>query len=267
MLKDRLVTGFIAAVMLIAVLLASDLTLQIAVLVITILILLELYKALGLTRKRALMVLGLIPPVFVFLSRTVDMSILLYVYIILMFAALIVFHEDISFRDVASVFMASLFVTFFLWHIVMVRQIEEHGRYLIWAVFIGSCLSDTFAYLVGNFMGSHRLAPKISPKKTVEGAIGGILGTVISFLVYGLILNKGFSLEVNINGLWMLGVLSSIVSQIGDLTASIIKRESGIKDFGAILPGHGGVLDRFDSIMFAAPMVYYFVTMFPIIVS
>ena len=124
----------------------------------------------------------------------------------------------------------------------------------IWLVFLIAFGTDTFAYLVGNIFGKHKLSPNISPNKTKEGALGGILGSVIIALI--------FSYLANVESLWkllILSILASIVSQIGDLVASRIKRLANIKDYGFIFPGHGGVLDRFDSIIFCAPLIYYYV--------
>ena len=121
-------------------------------------------------------------------------------------------------------------------------------------------MTDTFAYFSGYFFGKHKLCPEISPKKTVEGSIGGSLWSVGIVLVYGLLVDKQFGVEINYIKLGVLGVLIAIVSQIGDLTASVIKRKYGVKDYGTIFPGHGGVLDRLDSIIATAPLVYVYIT-------
>ena len=124
-------------------------------------------------------------------------------------------------------------------------------------IFIIAWGTDTFAYLSGSLFGKTKLCPKLSPKKTVEGSLGGILGAIILTLIYA----KYFG----VFPVWkfvLLSLIGSIIAQIGDLTASKIKRLTGIKDFGFIMPGHGGVLDRFDSILFTAPFIYYFVNFF-----
>ena len=265
MLTNRIITSIIAICLLVTVLLSDKIVLDIAVFISIIVLLYELYRALGITKKPVLFVLGMIPPFFVFAVDKISTPLLICIYVYILFAALIIFHKSIKLADVAVVFFLSVFVTTFLWHIALLRTFDDDkGKYLIWAVFIGACMSDTSAYFVGRFLGKHKLAPTISPKKTIEGSAGGILGSVIGLLIYGLILNKCFSLEINIIPLIILGVLSSIAAQLGDLSASIIKRECSIKDFGHVLPGHGGFLDRFDSILFTAPLVYYFVLFFPI---
>ncbi|HSH36827.1 phosphatidate cytidylyltransferase, partial [Schnuerera sp.] len=124
-------------------------------------------------------------------------------------------------------------------------------------IFIIAWGTDTFAYLTGSLFGKNKLCPKLSPKKTVEGSIGGIIGSIILTLIfvkyYGLFPIWKF---------FLLAFLGSIIAQLGDLNASKIKRVTGIKDYGFIMPGHGGILDRFDSILFTAPFVYYFVNFF-----
>ena len=130
------------------------------------------------------------------------------------------------------------------------------GKYAYLLIFIGAWATDTGAYFVGVLFGKHKLIPAVSPKKTVEGALGGILGCVLGFFIYGLILDKIFYVDVNYLPLLVLAVPVAIVSQIGDLIASYLKRENSIKDFGFVFPGHGGVMDRFDSIIAVAPVIY-----------
>ena len=148
-----------------------------------------------------------------------------------------------------------------LTHVLLIRQNLVHGKVLVWLVILIAFGSDSFAYFTGVTLGRHKLAPILSPKKTIEGAIGGILGSMLICLGYGLFLEwRGyFTLPaMAYASLALLGILGSLFSQIGDLVGSAIKRETGIKDFGRLIPGHGGILDRLDSILFVAPFVYYF---------
>ncbi|MDR1101944.1 MAG: phosphatidate cytidylyltransferase [Clostridiales bacterium] len=156
-------------------------------------------------------------------------------------------------------------IIFALFSCISFIRIEENGNFLIWAAFIGAFVTDTFAYIFGIFFGRHKLCEKISPKKTWEGAIGGGICTIIAFWIFGMILENNFLLKVNFVNLMILGVLCAIFSQLGDLTASFIKRRQNIKDFGNILPGHGGILDRCDSLLFTAPLVFIFVNLFRVI--
>ena len=129
--------------------------------------------------------------------------------------------------------------------------------------FIIAWATDTGAYFTGYFLGKHKLAPEMSPKKTIEGAIGGILVAVIATVVYGVILYGNYYL-VGMIKYAIVGGAGSVVSQIGDLAASCIKRDFGKKDYGTILPGHGGLMDRFDSVLFAAPYVLFMIVYFGI---
>ncbi len=132
------------------------------------------------------------------------------------------------------------------------------GNYLYMLIFIGAWATDAGAYFVGVSMGKHKLIPGVSPHKTVEGAIGGVLGCAVGYAIYGAVLSLAFNVKVNWVALMILAVIIAVVDQFGDLIASYIKREQGIKDFGTIFPGHGGVLDRFDSIIAIAPVIYIF---------
>ena len=137
--------------------------------------------------------------------------------------------------------------------IVLLRDFQNIGMYLFMLIFVGAWMTDIFAYFVGRFFGKHKLIPEISPKKTVEGSIGGIVFCSLSFVLYGFILSYFTSISlVSYIVLGVVGVIISIVSQIGDLTMSQIKRQFGVKDYGKIFPGHGGMLDRFDSILAVA---------------
>lgn len=139
--------------------------------------------------------------------------------------------------------------------IVLVRY-GNKGGYLYMLVFLGAWICDTFAYFTGKFFGKHKLIPEISPKKTVEGSIGGIVFTVISFVIFGLIVNLGFDASISYIKLCIFAVVLSIVSQFGDLIASTVKRQYDIKDYGNLFPGHGGILDRFDGVMLTAPTLF-----------
>jgi phosphatidate cytidylyltransferase len=132
------------------------------------------------------------------------------------------------------------------------------GKYIYLLIFLGAWVCDTFAYFTGKFLGKHKLIPEISPKKTIEGSIGGIVFTIGAFVLYGFIVNKNFGDEIKLSYILLvvLGLASSIISQVGDLVASAVKRQYDIKDYGKLFPGHGGVLDRFDSVMLVAPITY-----------
>ena len=143
--------------------------------------------------------------------------------------------------------------------IYLVRSLP-YGVYSVWMIFISSWICDTCAYVVGMLIGRHKMVPKLSPKKSIEGAVGGIVGSAIVGALYGYFIVEPVIAEQNVT--WAFVVISAVgavISQIGDLAASAIKRNHEIKDYGKLIPGHGGVMDRFDSVIFTAPMIYLLV--------
>lgn len=157
-------------------------------------------------------------------------------------------NKIIGFGDVAAVFTSVSYVTVSFASMSLTRYMSNGGK-IFGLVFIVAWVCDTFAYFTGRLIGKHKLAPNLSPKKTIEGSIGGIVFAVIGCIIYGLIIEATTDLSANYLVLSLLGFVLSIVSQIGDIWASLIKREHGIKDYSRMLPGHGGVMDRFDSIL------------------
>lgn len=177
-------------------------------------------------------------------------------YIIMSLAVMVLNHKNISFNQVSSCIAGNIYITVSLMHLYLIRVMPD-GKFYIWVPFLIAWLTDTFAYFTGFFMGKHKLIPSVSPKKTVEGSIGGISGAVIIVFLFQFICYKFFGFEPNyINGV-IVAVICSIASQFGDLAASCIKREHGVKDFGSIMPGHGGILDRFDSVIYISPIVFF----------
>jgi len=146
--------------------------------------------------------------------------------------------------------------------LVQLRMMEE-GAFLVMLPIVAAFLTDIGAYFFGMFLGKHRGVTKVSPNKSLEGFAGGLVSGVVFMVLYGLILKNGFALEVNMLRLALYGLIGSIVTMLGDLSFSLIKRQYGIKDYGSLLPGHGGMLDRFDSMSFAAPTMWLLVTLIP----
>jgi len=157
--------------------------------------------------------------------------------------------------------MATVFA--FLYAPVMLSYIYrtrclENGKYIVWFIFISSWMCDTSAYVVGMLIGKHKMAPRLSPKKSIEGGIGGIVGAALVGLLYGWFLGKSGIMEASHLFVYpLIAAVGAVISQIGDLAASAVKRHYDIKDYGKLIPGHGGILDRFDSAIFTAPIVYY----------
>lgn len=143
--------------------------------------------------------------------------------------------------------------------IYLVRSLP-YGEYSVWMIFISSWICDTCAYVVGMLIGKHKMSPKLSPKKSIEGAIGGIAGSALVGALYSYFIVDSVITEQNVTWAFILiSAIGAMISQIGDLAASAIKRNHEIKDYGKLIPGHGGVMDRFDSVIFTAPMIYLLV--------
>lgn len=168
-------------------------------------------------------------------------------------------HGKADIRDVSSAFVLWLYTVVGFMSLIYVHDFITGGRYFYLLAFIGAWVTDTFAYFTGMLLGKHKLIPDVSPKKTVEGAVGGIVFCVLAFVGFGLLYNHLWLLEGDTPlPLWLMatvGLLVSLVSQIGDLSLSLLKRKYGIKDFGKIFPGHGGVMDRFDSVLAVSIML------------
>lgn len=156
----------------------------------------------------------------------------------------------LSSEELALSVMAYLYIPISLSYIYSLRM--QQGNY-VWLVFLLAYITDTFAYFVGRAFGKHKLIPSVSPKKTVEGAVGGVVGAVLCCLLF----EKCFGEDSHYVGIVILALLGSVASQLGDLFASTMKRHFKVKDYGKLIPGHGGVLDRVDSVLFTAPLTYY----------
>ncbi|MGE4275728.1 MAG: phosphatidate cytidylyltransferase [Lawsonibacter sp.] len=172
-------------------------------------------------------------------------------------------HEKpVSFEQVMVCLFGGLIIPVCLSALVQLKGMEN-GRYLVLLPVICAFLTDAGAYFVGMFLGRHRGITRVSPNKSLEGYVGGILSGAVFLLLYGLILQKFAHLTVSFPALALYGLLGSAITELGDLSFSLVKRQYGVKDYGNLLPGHGGMLDRFDSMIFAAPMLLLLVELFP----
>jgi phosphatidate cytidylyltransferase len=175
----------------------------------------------------------------------------IYVYMMWLMGISVFSKGRIAFSKIAEVILVVTYVSVSFTSLVLLRYINStYGALCFVLAFLIPWVCDVFAYFVGSKLGKHKLIPEVSPKKTVEGAIGGVIFSEIFCLLYGLGVDYfGKNIEVNYIVLALFGVILPIVSQLGDLIASLIKREYGVKDYGRILPGHGGIMDRFDSVL------------------
>lgn len=189
---------------------------------------------------------------------------MLLVFWVLLFSELMANHVKISIEMVMECFFAGAAVPYLLSSVIRILEMTR-GRYLIPVPFVVAFLSDAGAYFAGSAWGKHKLAPVVSPNKTIEGALGGLLCAMLGMLIYGLVLQLGFRMQVNYGAALLYGLAGSIVGVFGDLCFSVIKRMSGIKDFGTLIPGHGGFFDRFDSMVMVAPLMEALILLMPVV--
>ncbi len=234
--------------------------------VISMIGLMELYRVVGVNKSLAGAV-GYIGGAVWFLyvalkqyglEGQLNMQLIVAGFTVLLLGVYVLTFPKFNSEQITMVFFGLFYVAVTLSYIYMVRM-QECGAYTVWLIFIGSWGSDTMAYVVGRKLGKTKIAPKLSPKKSLEGLLGGIFGAALIGFIYALIfksqLQTSFSNPCLVFAI--VGAAGSVVSQIGDMAASAIKRNKNIKDYGTLIPGHGGILDRFDSVIFIAPIVYY----------
>ncbi len=200
--------------------------------------------------------------ILLFIEKNELADLIPVVALLLLMGIYVIRYPKYNAKDVFAAFTGFVYVAVLLSFLYRIR-VEDNGMLLLWLVFIGTWGSDTCAYCFGCLFGKHKAFPVLSPKKSVEGCIGGVAGTALIAGVYAACLNRFVEgAEVSVIVFVIIGMLASIVSQIGDLAASAMKRNYEIKDYGKLIPGHGGILDRFDSIIFTAPLVYLMVQIF-----
>ena len=257
----RLISAFCAVVLLFVVVLSGNMIALTAALVIcSTLGVFELFKVFGFLDKPVLVVCSMLMAACVILNQYINPTIIMaafFVYVLILVCHMLKFNGVFSFSDAATSAFGVVYVSVPLYMLLGLRC-QDNGFWLLWIALGGAWVTDSFAYFTGMLFGKHKLCPKISPKKTIEGSVGGTVFTVGIGLLFGYLVSKYAGVGVNYINLGVLSLICAIVSQLGDLTASTIKREKGIKDFGNLMPGHGGFMDRFDSTLFVAPAVFIF---------
>ncbi len=274
-MKTRIITAVVAIAVLLPILIFSDtVALPIAMALCSLVAVYEMMSCIGLKKAYSLNIplylcaIGL--PFFIRYSEDIDLIrqvvvaaaliISLYFFSVLTFS-----HGKYKLSDVAVAFLTGFYILAGFNAILILRDYEMGGKYVYLTVFLGAWITDTFAYFCGMLFGrggKHKLIPDVSPKKTVEGSIGGIVFCILGMVVFGLIINHISDLHANYLFLIIGGFLASIVSQVGDLCMSVIKRTYGIKDYGKLFPGHGGMLDRFDSVIAVSIVLAVFCSFF-----
>ena len=257
-----MLTRIIAALALLPLfifILIGGLPLYIAEIVILAIALREFYKAFNAKDIHPIQNIGYIFVAYLALKNILNLGIE-YTYIVIF--ALFIYSITYILRcknnivDIAITFFSIFYVAISIDFIVLTINSFEKGTIYVWTIFIVAFLTDTFAYFTGYLFGKHKLIPKVSPKKTIEGSIGGVVGSTVGCIVFGYLFN------LDMIAMIIIGSIGSVIAQFGDLFASSIKRYVGIKDYGKLIPGHGGVLDRFDSVILVAPFVYYAIILF-----
>ncbi|MCR5272189.1 MAG: phosphatidate cytidylyltransferase [Lachnospiraceae bacterium] len=263
MFKTRLLSGVILVLLAFILIIPGGEILVVSMGIISLIGMYELYRVVQI-EKKAPAIMAYILAIIYYLNlyfNIFDSEMIFAIICIVFLMAVYVFtYPKYSTEQMAVTFFGIFYVAVMLSYVYLTRCMND-GLYLVWLIFLCSWGADTSAYCVGVLIGKHKMSPKLSPKKSIEGAVGGIVGTMIFtyifFMAFG---GKMDMLEGNdtIKFVIISGVCA-FVSMIGDLTASAIKRNYDIKDYGTLIPGHGGILDRFDSVIFIAPIVYYLI--------
>lgn len=254
----RIISAVIGIPLLLFFIIMGGPPLKIITLIVSLIGMYELYKAVSGKLKLVHMV-GFLLNIIYFLitfAENVYLSsnIFIYISVLLIMIIIVLFHKTNNINDGAITIFGFFYVGVML---SLICRIRDFSIIFAWLPFIFAFASDTGAYFIGSAIGRHKLTPELSPKKSVEGALGGIVTTAVLSAVYAFVCFKIYSLDIKyIPVLAAAGAVGSVFGQFGDLAASAIKRYTGIKDYGNIMPGHGGVLDRFDSVLFTLPLVY-----------
>ena len=229
------------------------------VIALSVLGLYEFYKTVKVKKYNPISIIGYILLVLYYITNN-KFEALSVIIILATFVLLCIPILDLkyNFIDMSLTLLGFIYVGVFFSFIYLVND-KPYGNYLIWLIFLSSWLCDTTAYYTGRFFGKHKLCPKVSPKKTIEGSIGGLLGSTIACGIFGIIISK-YVPNIATYHYFIIGTICGVFCQFGDLVASSIKRFVDIKDYSNLIPGHGGILDRFDSILFSGVVVYMYLT-------
>lgn len=260
MFKTRLLSGIVLVIIALVTVIGGGDLLFATLLIISLIGMSELYKILD-VNKKLLGITGYAAAVVYYLLVRFDKKDMVLMaaiaFLVVLMAVYVFSYPKYKADQVMMTYFGFFYVAVMLSYIYQTRLLVN-GAFSVWLVFICSWGCDTCAYCVGMLIGKHKMAPKLSPKKSVEGGIGGIAGAALIGALYALIVNKAASgVNLDILSYAVIGGAGGAISQIGDLAASAIKRNHDIKDYGKLIPGHGGILDRFDSVIFTAPIIYY----------
>ena len=269
-MKTRVIAALVLIPVLLAVLfVAPPILLAISVGIVCAIGAYELLEGTGLVKNIRLifytMLMAFCVPVWCYFGMDRIYGLLgVFVFISALFGEILLFRGKLPIGKIAVCMVGGLVIPYFLSSLVRLMG-DGSGRNVILIPFVLAYMADTGAYFIGCAFGRHKLAPNISPKKSVEGLIGGLMFAVIGMLLYCLILDSAF--DTNVNYLYAItyGIIGALAGTFGDLSFSAIKRQAGIKDYGNLIPGHGGVLDRFDSVIIVAPLTEILLALLPVL--
>ena len=270
MFKTRLLSGILLVIIALITLITGGNLLFLVLLAISLIGMTELYRVFSIEKKAP----GIVGYVFALLyyallyfrpllpGEELNWFMLLFMgYLICQMAVLVFAYPRYNTQQIMAAFFGMFYVSVMLSYIYQTR-ILPGGIFTVWLVFVCSWGCDTCAYCVGMLIGKHKMAPVLSPKKSIEGGIGGIAGAALIGVLYALAINHWGNAGADVAAYAVIGAAGGAISQVGDLAASAIKRYHNIKDYGKLIPGHGGILDRFDSVIFTAPIIYYLAILF-----
>ena len=273
-MKTRILTAIVMAIVGIPILIFSQyIVYPITVAILALFGVYEMLRTLGLEKNYLLSypayVMALSLPILAYffsvkstLTFILAVAAALFIYLIYTFFVAVFARGKIKYSEICTAFASVTYLVFSFTALSVIRCLEN-GIWNLVILLIAAWGCDSSAYFTGFLIGKHKLIPEISPKKTVEGAIGGIVGATLLMLLFGFIVSVTTNLTPNYLVLALLGFVLSAISQVGDLIASLIKREHGVKDYGNIFPGHGGVMDRFDSVLSITTILMVVCILFP----
>lgn len=260
MFKTRLLSGILLVIIALVTIITGGDVLFATILAISLIGMTEIYKILEVNNK-LLGGVGYAAAIVYFallrFERTDLITMLTIIFLISLMAVYVFAYPKYRSEHIMLAFFGLFYVAFMLSYVYQIRMLEQ-GAFLVWLVFLCSWGCDTCAYCVGVLFGKHKMAPVLSPKKSIEGGVGGVVGAALLGAIYAVAINKfAQGTDANVLQYALICGVGGMISQVGDLAASAIKRNHDIKDYGKLIPGHGGILDRFDSVIITAPIIFY----------
>ena len=260
MFKTRLISGIVLVIIALATIISGSWILFFTLLAVSLIGMRELYKVMKVSDEHVtvLELVGYLGAVLYYIAMKADFgnygTMAIIISMILILFVYVFGYPKFHAEQVMAAFFGVVYVAVMLSFIYLTRSLPD-GKFLVWLIFLCSWGCDTCAYCVGMLIGKHKMAPVLSPKKSIEGAVGGVAGAALLGVIYAAA-TQGKMAEYA-----LICAVGALISMVGDLAASAIKRNQNIKDYGKLIPGHGGILDRFDSVIITAPVIYYLAKM------